>query len=295
MSRGIIRRVLLVALVVVLIILLGRFTAVRLPSAQSKLSLKLEKIVRVDTEPPLSCADIVVRRPIVILAMGQSNAANHGARAADTDVPVTLFADGKCVMAVDPLPGGTGSGGSIWYRLPRHFASLAKQERRPIVLSVLAVEATTIGEWTADTSPLHERLTRQLKSMQAQGLAPQLVLWQQGEADALNANASADVGGTTEHAYTEGLDKLAGIFDGAGVHAPIVVALSTVCRSEPNMAIRHAIESKVANDPRFKLGPDTDYDIHAGLRSNKCHFSAEGLNRAAQLWAAAIVPLAVRP
>jgi hypothetical protein len=96
-------------------------------------------------------------------------------------------------------------------------------------------------------------------------------------------------------AYAEGLDKLAGMLDQAGVSAPIVVALSTVCRSEPNETIRGAIESKVANTPRFIMGPDTDYDIHAGLRSDKCHFSAEGLDRAAQLWAGVIAPLLAKP
>lgn len=286
-STGIIRRVLLVAAVVLLIIVLGRYAGFGLPSEKTRLSLKLDKIVRVDTEPVVSCANIAARRPIVILALGQSNAANHGARAGDTDVPIALIADGKCIMAVDPLPGATGAGGSIWYRLPRHFARLERGGHRPIVISVLAVDATAIDEWTNDVSPIRAHLQQQLKSMQVLGLAPQLVLWQQGEADARD--------GTTQSAYSAGLDKMAGILDQNGVSAPIIVALSTVCRSEPNDAIRSAIEAKVASNPRFKLGPDTDYDIHPGLRSDKCHFSAEGLDRAAQLWAATIAPLLIQP
>jgi hypothetical protein len=61
-----------------------------------------------------------------------------------------------------------------------------------------------------------------------------------------------------------------------------------VCRTEPNARIRGAIEEKVGSDRRFKLGPDTDYDIHEGLRIKNCHFSAEGIDRAAQLWARSI-------
>jgi hypothetical protein len=285
MKKGLIRKTLLGVTLVVLAIFLARSTGFGKLSEQSKLSLKLDKIVRVDTETVVSCETLAAQKPLVILALGQSNAGNHGARAVDTDVPVALIADGKCVMAVDPLPGATGLGGSIWYRLPRYFAKL--EPRRPVVMSVLSVEATTIAEWTDEKSLLRERLSKQLKSMQSIGLAPKLVLWQQGEADAIVGTAQAD--------YSAGLDKLVGILDQEKINAPIVLALSTVCRIEPNERIRTAIEEKIARNPRFKLGPDTDYAIHEGLRSKNCHFSAEGVDRAAQLWASTIASLSKRP
>ena len=282
MRKGLIRRILLGVALVFFAILLVRFTGIGKLSEKTKLSLKLDKIVHVDTEAVVSCEKIAAQKPIVILALGQSNAGNHGARAADTDVPIALIADGKCIMAVDPLPGGTGVAGSIWYRVPRYFAKL--EPRRPIVMSVLAVDATTIAEWTDEKSVLREHLSTHLKSMQAIGLAPKLVLWQQGEADAIV--------GTTQADYSAGLEKLAGIFDREKINAPIILALSTVCRTEPSARIRGAIEEKVAIDRRFKLGPDTDYDIHEGLRIKNCHFSAEGIDRAAQLWAGSIAAFA---
>ena len=283
--KGLIRWILFGIALVFLAIFLLRFTSFDKLSDKTKLSLKLDKIVRVDTETVISCEALAAQKPIVILALGQSNAGNHGARAADTDVPIALIADGKCIMAVDPLPGATGIAGSIWYRLPRHFAKL--QPRRPIVLSVLAVEATTIGEWTDEKSALRERLSQHLKAMQGVKLAPNLVLWQQGEADAIV--------GTTEADYAAGLDRLAGIFDQEKIKAPIVLALSTVCRTDPSTKIRTAIEGKVASDSRFKQGPDTDYDIYEGMRIKNCHFSAEGLDRAAQLWAGTIASFAPFP
>lgn len=285
MSTGLIRRVLLGVALVFLLIFLVRFMGFGKLSEKTKLSLKLEKIVKVDAETIISCEKLAAQKPLVILALGQSNAANHGARGIDADVPVALIADGKCVMAVDPLPGATGFGGSIWYRLPRYFSKL--EARRPIVMSVLAVDATAIAEWTNEKSLLRERLAQHLKSMHAIGLAPNFVMWQQGEADAIV--------GTSQENYSAGLDKLAGILDQEKIAAPIVLALSTVCRSEPNPAIRAAIEEKVVSNPRFKLGPDTDYDIHEGLRVKKCHFSTEGLDRAAQLWASSIAALAAKP
>ncbi|MES2047748.1 MAG: sialate O-acetylesterase [Pseudomonadota bacterium] len=285
MSTGLIRRVLLGVALVLLVIFLARFTGLGKVSEKTKLSLKLEKIIQVDSEATLSCAKLAAQKPLVILALGQSNAANHGARGIDTDVPVALIAGGKCIMAVDPLPGATGLGGSIWYRLPRHFAEL--EPRRAIVMAVLAVDATSINEWTNQKSLLRERLSQQLKSMQTLGLAPRFILWQQGEADA--------IAGTSREDYSAGLDQLAGILDQEKIAAPIVLARSTVCRTEPNPAIRAAIEEKVVSNPRFKLGPDTDYDIHEGLRVKKCHFSTEGLDRAAQLWADTIAALAAKP
>lgn len=288
MRKGLIRKILLGIALVILAIFLLRSIGVGKFSEQNMLALKLNKIVHVETEAVVSCEALAAQKPLVILALGQSNAGNHGARAADTDVPIALISDGKCIMAVDPLPGATGVAGSIWYRLPRHFAKL--QSRRPIVLSVLAVEATTIGEWTDEKSLLRERLSQHLKSMQGVKLPPNFVLWQQGEADAIV--------GTSEEDYSTGLDKLAGIFEQEKIKAPIVLALSTVCRTEPSTRIRGAIEDKVASDRRFKLGPDTDYDIFEGLRIKNCHFSAEGVDRAAQLWAgtiAAFAPFSMRP
>jgi hypothetical protein len=285
MRKKWINRGLLLLFVIFLVTLANRFTHLGNSSENNKLAIKLEKIIRVDGEAIVSCEKLAAQKPIVILALGQSNAANHGARGIDADVPVALIADGKCVMAVDPLPGGTGVGGSIWYRVPRHFAKL--EPRRPIVMSVLAVDATSINDWTNEKSLLRERLSQQLKSMQALGLAPNFALWQQGETDASSGTSQAD--------YSAGLDKLAGILDEEKINAPLVLALSTVCRSEPNAMIRAAIEEKVVSNPRFQLGPDTDYDIHEGLRSKKCHFSSEGLDRAAQLWASTLVNLNLKP
>lgn len=247
---------------------------------RGELRTKLDQLVPIGNQPVLACDGIAAQRPIVILALGQSNAANLGASAPSGGPPITLTADGKCFMAVDPLPGSSGDGGSIWYRLAHRLSALGLQ--RPIVISAMGVDATSIDDWTATQSPLRERLVRQLKSMQAAGLAPELILWQQGEADARAA--------TTEQAYSAGLDTLAVILAQAGSQAPIFLARSTVCRSGPNTAVRAAIEAKAQSNGRFRLGPDTDALGGADLRRDGCHFSLQGLDRAAQLWAVTLAP-----
>ncbi|MDO8285232.1 MAG: sialate O-acetylesterase [Rhodoferax sp.] len=247
---------------------------------RSALHTRIDQLVQIGNRPVMECDRIAAQRPIVILALGQSNAANLGAPAPSGDPPITLTADGKCFMAVDPLPGSSGDGGSIWYRLAHRLSALGLQ--RPIVISAMGVDATSIDDWTATQSPLRERLVRQLKSMQAAGLAPELILWQQGEADARAA--------TTEQVYSVGLDKLALILEQAGSQAPVFLARSTVCRSEPNAPVRAAIEAKALGNGRFRIGPDTDTLVGDDLRRDGCHFSGQGLDRAAQLWAVTLAP-----
>lgn len=113
--------------------------------------------------------------------------------------------------------------------------------------------------------------------MKAVNLLPQVILWQQGEADAKL--------GTTSAAYLAGLDRLEATIALAGADAVIVAALSTVCRSPPDLAIRAAIVAKAENSHRFQVGPDTDTLSLADSRIDGCHFSAAGLEHAARLWA----------
>jgi hypothetical protein len=70
--------------------------------------------------------------------------------------------------------------------------------------------------------------------------------------------------------------------------APIVVAYATVCRTPPNAEIRRAIDAEIATDSQLRRGPDLDTLRGDDLRYDGCHFSAEGLKRAAELWRAAI-------
>lgn len=245
------------------------------------LRLQLEAIVPVESAHAVACAPLAARHPVVILALGQSNAANHGTKSSTADAPIPLIAQDHCTMATDPLPGSTGSGGSIWLRLSHLLTRQAPD--RPWVMSVMGIDATSIGDWTQQNSPLRHRLRQQISTMQAMGFAPQLVLWQQGEADARL--------GTSSKAYREGLEQLAAILDDAGLNAPILMARSTVCRSAPDGRIRSAMELQAQENSRFLLGPDTDTLTGTGLRSDGCHFSSDGLDRAAQLWAASIAAI----
>jgi hypothetical protein len=239
------------------------------------LSARLQSVRPAAGQREIACEQLRAQRPLVLLALGQSNAGNHGVAGPAGLDPVPLVADDRCVLADDPLPGATGTGASIWRRLPD---ALARQGvTRPVVLSVIAVDATSIEDWTRERSPLRRSLETRLAAMRNVGLPPTLVLWQQGEAD-----AGAGSGG---QAYAEGLAALASALSAAGTEAPILLARSTICRSAANEPIRAAIESAPLDNPRLRLGPDTDQLQGMQLRHDGCHFSADGLNAAAKIWA----------
>lgn len=229
----------------------------------------------------MPCSAWLAQRPLVLLALGQSNAGNHGQAAASTlpSAQVQVMNAGVCTVSADPLPGATGRGGSLWSLLPSQLAAVGVP--RPVLLQVVAVDASLLDDWTRARAPINRHLAHTLSANLATGLTPDLVLWQQGEADAL--------AGTSPGQYTEGLRALAEQLASSGVRAPILLAKSTVCRSAPHLGLRGAVQSLAASDRRFLPGPDTD-SIDA--RFDGCHFSAIGREQAAARWAAVISQLA---
>ena len=222
--------------------------------------------------------------PLRLLVLGQSNAANHGELAPTTlSNQVTVWFEGRCYAARDPLPGGTGQGGSLWSWLPSELQQ--RGIHRPVTLSVLAVGATSISDWTTPGAPLHKALQRTAVHLAETHQLPHLVLWQQGEADALT--------GLPSEAYLAGLRALATQLAAAGIHAPILLGKSTLCRQAPSPAIRRALDMATI-DHRFRSGADTDTLVGPSFRSDDCHFSVLGQQRGASLWASAIAA-AIQP
>ena len=243
---------------------------------ESALENRLGQMVPVGTESEVLCPSRAGPRPLILLALGQSNAGNHGAPGAQTMDLVTMIAGDKCISAHDPLPGATGTGASIW---PRVAAQVSRdQTGRQVLISLLALESSSIDEWTRPGSALRQRLASQLASMKRLGLPPDYILWQQGEADARD--------GTSANQYATKLDQLADILSQAGANAPILLAQSTVCRTLPNTEIRTAMTLRVAQGGRWRKGPDTDTLIGSQFRRDGCHLSAAGLEATAKMWAA---------
>lgn len=228
----------------------------------------------------VDCAFASEPRPLMLFVLGQSNAGNHGepipAQAAPT--PATFFHEGRCYRTNGPAPGATGVGSNPWIILA---PELTRAIGRPVVFSVLAVEGTEIRNWI-EPGKLRTRLADTISTQQEHGFMPDLVLWQQGEAD-MKA-------GTTRAKYVERFGELASTLRESGISAPIVVALSTRCGSKGSEPVRAALKTIVQADPGVRLGPDTD-SLTLNMRLNECHLSTIGQRAAARMWLASLANL----
>jgi len=216
--------------------------------------------------------------PLRVLALGQSNAGNHGEPPGRGAAAADFFFEGACYRTAGPVPGATGRGGALW---PVLAPLLAKATNRPVQFAVLAVDASRLKDWI-EPGPLRDRLIQSLADQRRNGFIPDLVLWQQGEADARD--------GTGRRRYRQQFLDLVELLRGQGVAAPVVAALSTRCRSTGSPAIRAALADAAATDPGIHLGPDTD-TLEGAMRYDGCHFSQVGMNAAARLWLASLVPV----
>lgn len=260
------------------VVLAAATTGWLLHRQEAGLSARLSGVVDTKSARRLSCAELAPPGSRVVLVLGQSMAGNHGPLVTPSLPPIRLLVNSDCFLANDPISGSTGHGGSIWSRLPNALAQLGVRE--PIVISAMGIDATTIDDWTRSRSALRSRLLLQLREMVVAGLKPDLVLWQQGEADAQRRTSASE--------YSSALSRLAGVLREAGVDSPILLAKSTRCRSEPNIEIRLAIDQVTKANSQFRLGPDTDALEGEVNRLHGCHLTVAGMEAAARMWASVI-------
>lgn len=224
----------------------------------------------------LNCATLKSAHLMVVLILGQSNAANHGLSPASAGAKAFSFFQGHCYVAQDPLPGATGEGGSVWTRLAPQLiqAGIADQ----VLFVPLAVESTTVAAWNQDAR-LRSHLLSTLQELQTQGLPVTHIFWHQGEADAKAATPGAR--------YQNDFRQLVAFLREQGLSAPIYVAQASICRNQANVEIRAAQHAVLNPALGILPGPDTDV-LDGTYRYDGCHFSDAGLARAATLWLAAL-------
>jgi hypothetical protein len=220
----------------------------------------------------------------VFLILGQSNAANHGDTPynARREVYSLDFLRMRCFHASDPLPGASGTGGSIWSRL----GDLLIEER--VFERTLFVPLAFGGAYIVDWGPggkFHRRtalaLSRLRKDLAGVLLPISAVLWQQGEAEANHTQMSALV-------YRRHFHEIVDDLRNNGVFAPVFVAQATKCDAgahpyENRPAIREAQSTLPDPSRGVFAGPDTD-TIGTSDRYDGCHLSEKGLQRCSELW-----------
>ena len=212
------------------------------------------------------------RDPVVLLVVGQSNAANHGlARGRAGSGSYALSPEGVFRLE-DLLPGASGSGGSPW----PHWAAL-QQRARPgcqVVVAAIAQGSSAVADWIP--GGVHaQRLPDVLKALRSQQLAVDAVLWHQGETEAWSGGDAA--------AYAANLRRWIASVRALGIRVPIYVCLtSRDSQGVINPAIRLAQASVWNSQERVFAGADTD-SLGNAFRGDGVHFNARGLEAFAAL------------
>jgi len=217
------------------------------------------------------------KRTAVIVVVGQSNAANHGAGryAARYRVDNFNIYDGRCYRAADPLLGASGDGGNFATRLGDRLIYTGLFDR--VILAPIAMGGTTVEQW-AEEGMFNRRIPVLIRRLFDAGLSADFILWQQGEGNP----GMGDVGGRQ---YRKNLLEVIRTFRSFGVTAPFFVSLTTLCGGPHANAenIRAGQRGVVNPLGGIYQGPDTD-TIGVEHRWDKCHFDETGLEMAASLW-----------
>ncbi len=215
------------------------------------------------------------QRSMVALTFGQSNAANSGQTRGQAEAEVYSFFEGELYPAQDPLLGADGGGGSVWTRLGDQI--IAAGLYPSVIFVPIAAGGSQISQWSP-AGDLYPRLTQAIQSMHQADLTPTHLLWHQGEADANR---------TDPEIYQQlFLEMLTGIRQ-QRIEAPIYISQATFCRGQQDPQLRRAQRDLVDPDWGIRLGPNTDV-LDLCYRHDGCHFSTEGLERAADLWLQAL-------
>jgi hypothetical protein len=212
-------------------------------------------------------------RTMVALVFGQSNAGNGGETRGPSVRGVYEYYRGRIYEARDPLLGATDDGGSIWTRLAAKAIESGAYDT--VVLVPFAVGSADIASFAPGGS-LHDGLLSVIAGARSHGVFFTHLLWDQGEADAFRR--------TSGEAYRQRFDAMLATIRGLGVNAPIYVARTTRCaKVRPSGELNEAQGAVVNPAAGIRAGPDLD-QLGFADRYDGCHFSTEGLERAAELW-----------
>jgi hypothetical protein len=212
----------------------------------------------------------------VILAIGQSNAANHaGTRIASTqgNAVLNLF-EGKCYGAASPLLGASGEQGEFITLLGDKL--VANGIYKKVVLVSAAVSGTPIGRWRKG-GDLNDMLQGVLAGLPT-GLRVTQVVWVQGENDSFER--------TPAESYAKSFASLLETLP----DAPVFIAIATRCGA-PWQADNPAAQAlrRLPDNRRVYLGADLDGMLTDEDRQpDRCHLGHTAQLKAADSFATAI-------
>jgi hypothetical protein len=217
-------------------------------------------------------------RTAIVLAIGQSNIANHAEVKVATRHPKTVLSyfDGKCYVAGSPMLGASGDGGEFLTLLADRL--IDDGVYRDVIIVPSAIGGMPIALWQR-SGQLNDLLLLTLKGLPP-GYKVTQILWQQGESDFLLATPPAD--------YVASFRSLVDVLAENGVDAPLYISISTKCGPwTANNPIAVAQRSLI-DGRRVFLGIDSDAALGTKDRYDDCHLSESGQRKTATAYADAI-------
>ena len=241
------------------------------------------RLISDDLKVPASCPQ-QSGNTAVLLVLGQSNAANYAGQRYRSRFGerIVNFLDGQCFVAASPLLGSTGTKGEYWTELGNKLVASGKIEI--VVIVPVAYSGSQVALWAAG-GELNKVAVASIDALNASGLTPTHVLWDQGEYDY--------VIGTTEQAYRERLVSLIDTLRDRGVTAPFYVTIASKCLEPSNGGTReHEAENPIvdaqmavsSNSAEIRRGVNTDALLNQDDRYDDCHIGGSGAEKVAVAW-----------
>ena len=235
-------------------------------------------VVKINTREKVQ-SFVKSKRNLIVLILGQSNAANYGEAFNRTEENIYMYFQQEIYRAKDPLLGSSGKKGSIWIPV---FEELKKSRGLESILIVnIAQGSSSVREWQPN-GIYGDQLRMTLSSLLERDLRPDFICWQQGEQDNLNDLSKDEY----KNAFLNIKNEIHNFID----KIPILISITSFhpgSINPINKNIRAAQSDLIEQNKSLFQGPDTDLYID-DCRYDGIHFSTKGMNLVSQDWVKSI-------
>lgn len=214
---------------------------------------------------------------MVILALGQSNAANSVDGYYKVRNNVLNYYDGKLYKAEEPLIGASGDGGCVWTVLSDMMIDSGWCKK--VIIITIAQGGSAVDRWA--NGDLNINLKNTLNDLKSHQITPTYVVWHQGESD----------NGYPHQNYKKDLTKVLIDIRSAGFNCPFFCSVATYSigflEKEPlglDYELQAIQRDFIKTNANVLEGPFTDSLIYAFQRHDTQHFSYYGNQQYAKLW-----------
>jgi len=196
--------------------------------------------------PPKIPCPAPTARALVLLTIGQSQAANNAESRYTAGPGAFMFSSGDCYQLTDPIIGADSNDGSVWGRLADLLLGTGYYDK--VIVIGAAQSGSSVTQWAPGGS-INANLLYQVKNAAAHGLPITSILWDQGVGD-LGMTAA-----TWHDQFIAMLTSVRPFTD-----APIYVAKSATCHIRSGKMSQDQIDQLVWTGPDVYLSNEVRKD-----------------------------------